>query len=98
MRGDTGAIVGVCISHERASVDQLETAAADSERHAVESLLANPEVEEAIALQTCNRTEGYVVVSDHADGSTRSNCSPAPCPKMSSSRWVTRRASVTCSG
>jgi len=68
VRGDTGAIVGVCISHERASVDQLETAAADSERHAVESLLANPAVEEAIALQTCNRTEGYVVVSDHADG------------------------------
>ena len=68
MRGDTGAIVGVCISHERASVDQLETAAADSERHAVESLLANPAVEEAIALQTCNRTEGYVVVSDHEDG------------------------------
>jgi len=68
VRGESGVIVGVCISHERASVDQLETAAADSERAAVETLLSHPAVEEAFALQTCNRTEGYVVVPDRADG------------------------------
>lgn len=68
MREQTGVIVGVCVSHERASVDQLETAAADSQRHAVESLLTEPGVSEAFALQTCNRTEGYVVAPDHETG------------------------------
>ena len=68
MREQTGEIVGVRVSHERASVDQLETAAADSQRHAVESLLSEPGIEEAFVLQTCNRTEGYVVASDHGTG------------------------------
>ena len=68
MREQTGVIVGVRVSHERASVDQLETAAAESQRHAVESLLAEPGVSEAFALQTCNRTEGYVVADDHGTG------------------------------
>lgn len=68
MREQTGVIVGVRVSHEHASVDQLETAAADSQRHAVESLLAEPGIEEAFALQTCNRTEGYVVAPDHETG------------------------------
>ena len=68
MREKTGVIVGVRVSHERASVDQLETAAADSQRYAVESLLAEPGVQEAFVLQTCNRTEGYVVAPDHETG------------------------------
>ncbi|WP_324663833.1 glutamyl-tRNA reductase [Haloarcula sediminis] len=68
MREQTGVIVGVRVTHERASVDQLETAAADSARHAVESLLTEPGVSEAFALQTCNRTEGYVVATDHETG------------------------------
>jgi len=68
VRDETGVIVGVCVSHERANVDQLETAAADSQRHAVESLLTEPGVSEAFALQTCNRTEGYVVAPDHETG------------------------------
>ena len=68
MREQTGVIVGVRVSHEHASVDQLETAAAESQRHAVESLLASPGIEEAFVLQTCNRTEGYVVAPDHETG------------------------------
>ena len=68
MREKTGVIVGVRVTHERASVDQLETAAADSPRRAVESLLTEPGVSEAFALQTCNRTEGYVVATDHETG------------------------------
>jgi glutamyl-tRNA reductase len=68
VREQTGVIVGVRVTHERASVDQLETAAADSQRHAVESLLTAPGVSEAFALQTCNRTEGYVVANDHETG------------------------------
>ena len=68
MREQTGLIVGVRVTHERASVDQLETAAADSQRHAVETLLTQPGVSEAFVLQTCNRTEGYVVAPDHETG------------------------------
>jgi len=68
VREQTGVIVGVRVSHERASVDQLETAAAESQRLAVESLLAEPDVDEALVLQTCNRTEGYVVAPDHETG------------------------------
>jgi glutamyl-tRNA reductase len=68
VREQTGVIVGVRVSHERATVDQLEAAAAESQRHAVESLLSEPGIEEAFVLQTCNRTEGYVVASDHDVG------------------------------
>jgi glutamyl-tRNA reductase len=68
VKHETGVIVGASVSHENASVDQLETAAADSQRHTVESLLSEPGVEEAIALQTCNRTEAYVVAPSHELG------------------------------
>ncbi|MFC7076403.1 glutamyl-tRNA reductase [Haloarcula halophila] len=68
MRDQHGVIVGVSVSHEHATVDQLETAAADSQRHAVETLLSRPGVEEALSLQTCNRTEGYVVAPSHEAG------------------------------
>jgi len=68
VREQTGVIVGVRVSHQQASVDQLEAAAAESQRHAVESLLAKPGVGEAFVLQTCNRAEGYVVASDHGTG------------------------------
>jgi len=68
VRAGTGVIAGVSISHERASVDDLESAAADSQRHGVEALLAEPGVEEAFVLQTCNRVEAYVVGSDDAVG------------------------------
>ncbi|MBV0924699.1 glutamyl-tRNA reductase [Halomicroarcula limicola] len=68
MREQTGVIVGVRVTHEDATVDQLEAAAADSQRHAVESLLSRRFIEEAFVLQTCNRTESYVVAPDHETG------------------------------
>jgi len=68
MRDERGVIAGVSVSHERADVDEFEAAAVESQRHAVESLLADPAVDEAAVLQTCNRTEGYVVVPDHDTG------------------------------
>jgi glutamyl-tRNA reductase len=68
VRDSTGVIVGVRVSHEHASVGQLETAAAESQRRGVESLLAEPEITEAFVLQTCNRTEAYVVAPDHETG------------------------------
>lgn len=64
MRAGTGIISGVSVAHAHASVEDLETAAADSQRDALESLLAHETVEEAFVLQTCNRVEGYVVTED----------------------------------
>jgi glutamyl-tRNA reductase len=61
---DSGVITGVSVSHSCASVDEIERAAARSQRAAVATLLEEPGVEEAYVLQTCNRVEGYVV----ADG------------------------------
>ena len=64
----TTIISGVSVSHADASVDDIEAAAGESERAVVESLLADPGVEEAFALQTCNRSEAYVVTEAEADG------------------------------
>ncbi|MFC7133441.1 MULTISPECIES: glutamyl-tRNA reductase [Salinibaculum] len=64
----TGVVTGVSISHATASVDDLERAAATSQRAAVATLLDEPTVEEAFVLQTCNRVEGYVVAESHEAG------------------------------
>jgi glutamyl-tRNA reductase len=63
-----GVISGVSVSHERASVDDIETACAESQRVAVESLLARGPVQETYVLQTCNRAEAYVVTDDPETG------------------------------
>ncbi|WP_246984195.1 glutamyl-tRNA reductase [Halorientalis marina] len=68
MTDGTGVISGVSASHERASVDDIEIAAAESQRAAVESLLSHPGVEEAYVLQTCNRAEAYVVTAGDEAG------------------------------
>lgn len=61
MNAGTEIISGVSVSHEHASVADLESAAGDTQRNAVTSLLAGQQVEEAFVLQTCNRIEAYVV-------------------------------------
>ena len=58
---ETEVIRGARVSHERASVDQIEAAAGEDTRNVVESLLAHDGVSEAFAIQTCNRVEVYVV-------------------------------------
>lgn len=70
MTGVTGVISGVSISHKRASVEQIERACTSSEEEAVELLLAEPGVDEAFVLQTCNRAEAYVVTDDVGAGRT----------------------------
>jgi glutamyl-tRNA reductase len=57
-------ISGVSVSHRQATVDDIEAAAGTSQRTTVEALLAHPSVTEAIVLQTCNRSEAYVVTHD----------------------------------
>jgi glutamyl-tRNA reductase len=65
---DLSVITGVSVSHDRATVDEIESARFADERTAVETLLTREGVDEAFALQTCNRAEAYVVTSDAADG------------------------------
>ena len=68
MNGNTGVVSGVRISHETASLDDLEAASAASTPAALDALLEQPAVEEAFVLQTCNRVEAYVVTADQASG------------------------------
>jgi len=65
---DKGIISGVSVSHERATVDEIETVADAGTEDAVAALLDHPAVEEAFVLQTCNRAEAYVVTEDVAAG------------------------------
>ncbi len=64
----TELVVGVSVSHRDAAVEDIEQAAADSQRSAVESLLNHSSVSEAFVLQTCNRAEAYVVTETPEDG------------------------------
>ncbi|WP_418286140.1 glutamyl-tRNA reductase [Halorubrum sp. DTA46] len=65
---DTGAISGVSVAHTRASVDEIELSGGDGVRATVSDLLARDGVQEAFALQTCNRSEAFVVTDRTVDG------------------------------
>jgi len=65
---ETGAIAGVSVAHARATVDEIESAGGDGVRATVSDLLARDGVEEAFALQTCNRSEAFVVTDRTVDG------------------------------
>jgi glutamyl-tRNA reductase len=60
----TGVITGVSVSHERASVDDIEAACTESQRATAGSLDSLSGVQEAYVLQTCNRAEAYVVTDE----------------------------------
>ncbi|MXR50877.1 glutamyl-tRNA reductase [Halovenus sp. WSH3] len=68
MTSNSGLISGLSVSHQRASLDQLEAAAADSQQSLVADLCAESAVREAYALQTCNRVEAYVVTDGAETG------------------------------
>ncbi len=65
---DAGVISGVSVSHGDATVDEIDAATNDDVSGAVSSLLTKEGVDEAFALQTCNRAEAYVVTESVADG------------------------------
>jgi glutamyl-tRNA reductase len=67
---ETGAIAGVSVAHADATVDEIEAAGGDGVRATVSDLLAREGVEEAFAVQTCNRSEAYVVTDRTVDGAT----------------------------
>jgi glutamyl-tRNA reductase len=66
----TGVITGVSVSHQRATVDEIESATGADVPTVVRNLLAADGVDEAFALQTCNRAEAYVVTADATAGRT----------------------------
>jgi glutamyl-tRNA reductase len=68
VNGNTGVVSGVRVSHETASLDELEAASAASDTDAIGALLGQPAVEEAFVLQTCHRVEAYAVTGDPASG------------------------------
>jgi len=68
VNGNTGVVSGVRVSHETASLDELEAASAASDAVALDALLDQPAVAEAFVLQTCHRVEAYVVTDDPATG------------------------------
>lgn len=63
-----GILAGVSISHDRATIDELEQASVTSQHAAVSELLTKDGVSEAFVLQTCNRVEGYVVAETANQG------------------------------
>ncbi|KAB1187646.1 MULTISPECIES: glutamyl-tRNA reductase [Haloferax] len=63
-----GVISGVSVAHDRASVQEIESASSDDVETVVARLLRRDGVTEAFSLQTCNRAEAYVVTDDAADG------------------------------
>ncbi len=63
-----GVISGASVSHDGASLDDLETVAVTGQREAVERLLRTEPVEEAYVLRTCNRVEAYVVTDEPDEG------------------------------
>ena len=64
----TGVVSAVRVSHGHASVEEIEAACTDTQRGSLETALARPDVEEAFCLQTCHRSEMYVVTADAEAG------------------------------
>ena len=63
-----GVIMGVRVTHETASVDEIDAACALDQQEVLADLLAHEGVSEAFSLQTCNRAEAYVVTPDSEKG------------------------------
>lgn len=63
-----GVLTGVRVTHQTASISDIEYVCRRSEREIVTDLLEEPAVREAFALQTCNRAEAYVITPDQPSG------------------------------
>lgn len=63
-----GVITGVRVTHETASVDEIDAACALNQQEVLADLLGRESVNEAFSLQTCNRAEAYVVTPEAAAG------------------------------
>lgn len=61
-------ILGICVTHKRATVPILESLTFKSEEEALRRFVSLESVKECIIVQTCNRVEAYFVL-DSADAS-----------------------------
>ncbi|WP_435099455.1 glutamyl-tRNA reductase [Halarchaeum sp. P4] len=68
MNRNTSVVSGVRVAHPEATVNDIEAARAESIAALLGTLRAESGVEEAYALQTCNRVEAYVVTADPETG------------------------------
>lgn len=70
-----GSVIAIGINHDSASVDMRERVAFAPEKQplALESLIANTPLEEAVILSTCNRTEIYGATGDEVDVASTSD-------------------------
>ncbi|WP_208023523.1 glutamyl-tRNA reductase [Halorussus pelagicus] len=68
MSATSGVVSGIRISHDRASLDDVESAYHADETAILERIADVPGVHEAFVLQTCNRFETYVVTDSEATG------------------------------
>ena len=68
MNRNTSVVSGVRVAHPEATVEDIEDARAESTAALLDALGAQGGVEEAYALQTCNRVEAYVVTNDPETG------------------------------
>ncbi|QLC32882.1 glutamyl-tRNA reductase [Halarchaeum sp. CBA1220] len=68
MNRNTSVVSGVRVAHPEATVHDIEAARAESVAALLDTLRAESGVEEAYALQTCNRVEAYVVTADPETG------------------------------
>ena len=64
----SSVITGLCVSHETASVDDIESADRFDQTATLTKLLAREPVAEAFVLQTCHRVETYVVTEARPAG------------------------------
>lgn len=64
----SGVVSGVRVSHDSASLDEVEAACHTDSEAILLRLLENEGVNEAFALQTCNRFEAYVVTDEAETG------------------------------
>lgn len=64
MRSGSFVVAGARLTHDRASVAELEAANSDDVPDRLKELHARDGVSEAFVLQTCNRVEEYVVADD----------------------------------
>lgn len=59
-----GIVTSARVSHDEATLSQIEAAGVEDVEATLEALLDRPAIEEALLIQTCHRVETYVVSAD----------------------------------
>ena len=90
-------LIAIGASHKTAGVavrERIALTAVGAER-LMRELVEEPEIQEAVVLSTCNRTELYLVVGRRRRGRDRGARPPRP-PRRRAPDRAARRASTRC--